>query len=61
MIVEKNRTSIRYNDDIRNKALELISRYPDDYPSFSRIFRAGVIVLYNKRRGLKDELLHNEG
>lgn len=49
MIVEKNKISIRFNDEVKGKINELVSKFPEDFKSYSQILRAGVMALYRER------------
>ena len=48
-MIEKNRLSLRFNDEIEKKLQELLTKYPDDFKSRSQVFRAGVMALYRER------------
>lgn len=45
---EKNRISIRFNEEIHKKLLDLIKKN-EDFRSFSQVFRAGVMALHRER------------
>lgn len=51
MIVEKYRITVRYNEQIKKRIDELISKYPGDFRTSAQIFRAGVMALHRERIG----------
>lgn len=65
MIHEKYRTTIRFNQTIKQRMDDIIHAFPSNFKTYSHVFRAGVMALYNERISKKEvdsnELLHRKG